>query len=155
MFSFLFLKLCFIWVSGLRLRASVWPRPSLKPHRWPTISPGTPPSTTSTRLKTSAVITTRQPTTHHLTVQSVHWRLTALQSDPRPATVLAQIRFRLSRDWTLRQQLRFWTQQRGSASWGPEWTPRVVGVRVRRTLLQDTVVINSSGLFSRLSITSF
>lgn len=124
--------------AGLRLRPSVWLQFSVKPLRWLTICPGTPPSTTSPLLKTpSTAINTPQPTTH-LTTINARWHLTAPPVGPHPATVRAQIQFRPSRDWTLRQQLRFWTQQRGSAS----WTPRVVGVRVRPTLLQDTAVRN-------------
>lgn len=138
--SLLSLNISLFCISGLRLRASVWLRSSLRLHRWPTISLGTRPSTTNTWLKTrSTLIITRQPITH-LTALTAPLHLTALQSDPHPATAQARIRSRLNRDWTLRQQLRFWTQQRGSALWGLDWTPRAVGVRDRHTLLQDTAV---------------
>ena len=131
-----FWRFVVICVSGLRLRASVWRRFSLRRHLWPIISLVTPPSATNTWLKTcSTVITTRQPITP-LTQPTAPWHRTAPRSDLHPATAQAQIQFRQNRDWTVRS----WTRQRGSASWGPDWTPRVVGVRDRRTLLLDTVV---------------
>lgn len=131
-----FWRFVVICVSGLRLRASVWRRFSLRRHLWPIISLVTPPSATNTWLKTcSTVITTRQPITP-LTQPTAPWHRTAPRSDLHPATTQAQIQFRQNRDWTVRS----WTRQRGSASWGPDWTPRVVGVRDRRTLLLDTVV---------------
>lgn len=131
---------CFIFVSGLRPRVSVWLRFSLKRQPSPTISPGTPPSMTHTWAKTSSTAFISR-----LTAQTAPWRLTVLESDPHPATLRARIQFRLNRDWTLRQQLRFWIQGRGSALLGLDLTLRAVGVRDRRT--QDTVVrTNSTGI---------
>lgn len=126
-----------ICVSGLRLRASVWRRFSLRLHLWPIISLVTPPLTTNTWLKTCSTVTTttRQPITP-LKQPTAPWHLMAPQSDLHPATAQAQIQFRRNLDWTVRS----WTRQRGSASWGPNWALRAVGVRDRHTLLRDTAV---------------
>lgn len=95
----------------------------------------------STWLKTCSTITILlQSTTHHPAALTAPWYLTVLQSDPHPTTAPVQIQFRLNRGWTLRQLLRFWTQQRGLGLWGLDWTLQVVGVRDRRTLPQGTLV---------------
>lgn len=131
----------FICVSGLRRRASVWYQPSPKHHLGPTTSLGTHHSTINKPLKmcSTAIITPQALT--HLSAPNPRWRLMASQPDQHPVTARALIQFRVSKDWTLRQQLRFWTRQKVLDLWGLAWTPQAVGVRVTPTLLLDTVVI--------------
>lgn len=127
----------FICVSGLRRRASVWYQLS------PTTSLGTHHSTNNKPLKmcSTAIITLQALT--HLSAPNPRWRLTARQSDQHPVTARALIQFRVSKDWTLRQQLRFWTRQKVLDLWELAWTPQAAGVRVTPTLLRDTVVIHN------------
>lgn len=108
----------FICVSGLRRRVSVWYQLSPKRHLWPTTSLGTHHSTNNKPLKmcSTAIITLLALT--HLSAPNPRWRLMARQSDQHPVTARALIQFRVSKDWTLRQQLRFWIQQKVLDLWG-------------------------------------